>query len=266
MSIPQRTGLGTLGREALEKLRNDNNINIIITAKNSQTGLGKTTLAIQICRYIDDNWSAENKAYIDVRKYLNGYLDAEPMSALLLDEIEHGADSRRANSHENVDLSQGWAKLRAKNVATVATLPSTSMLDKRMIELADYHIIVKSRGVAQPFKIKVNDFKPGRLPSRKPLPGDEHIQFGDLPSSDPDKSYLDNIKDNIIRDGGMETIRIPEHKEKLQKAREEAAKETRDEIIRSLYKSTELSYADIGTVPEIDLTKQTVGQIVREES
>lgn len=266
MSIAKHTEFGTMGREALRKLRNDNNINIIITAQNSQTGLGKTTLAAQLCRFIDNNWTAEDKAFIEVRKYLNAYLDVEPMSALLLDEIEHGADSRRANSHENVDLSQGWAKLRARNVATVATLPSTSMLDKRMLELADYQVIVKERGLAQPFKIRVNDFAPDRMPSRKPLPGDEHIRFGDLPNSDDDMQYLNDIKDDIIRTGGISTIPKKEHQEKKEKAVEQAQKETRDEFIRSLYNSTDMSYADIGNIPAVDLTKQTVGQIVREET
>ncbi len=260
----QETNFGTLGRVAKQKLNNDNDIKIIIQGKNSQTGIGKTTLAIQLCRFIDsDEWHAEEKAYIDIQKYLNDYLEIPGKSALLLDEIGTQADSRRSMSNENVQLSQGWQMLRAFNHATVATLPSTSTLDKRMLELADYWVLVKRRGIAQPYEIKVNDFS-GTV-ARKPLPGDEHIQFADLPDDDPDKKYLDQIKDNQIRNGSMETIKIAEHKQKIEKAEQEARKKKRNELIRAIYHETDLSYEAIGEISGIDLTKQTVGQIVRRD-
>lgn len=254
---------GILGKEALDRLQSDNDIKIIIQGKNSQTGIGKTTLAIELCRYIDQNgWDATEKAYIDVRRYLNNYLDVEPQSALLLDEIGQGADARRATSSENVDLSHGWQMLRSRNVATVATLPSTNTLDKRLLELADYWVLVKKRGVAQPYEIRVNDFN-GKV-SRKPLPGEQHITFPDLPDSDDDKQHLDKIKDQKVRDKGVETIKKSEHRKKLEKAEQDARKGMRDKMIRSLYHETEMSYRDIGELDPIDLTKQTVSQIVRD--
>ena len=258
-----RTDFGTMGREAKKKLRTDNDIKVIIQGQNSQTGIGKTTLAIQLCRYIDPEWNAEDKAFIDIHEYLNAHLDYPKGSALLLDEIEHGADSRRAMSSENVDLSQGWAKLRARNIATVATLPSISMLDKRMLELADYWVLVKNRGIAQPFRINVNDFRPSRLPSRKPLPGDEHIQFRDLPADDEDKAYLDELKDEAIRHAGsMETIKMSEHKDRLKKELKEAKREFRNEVIEELYKETSLSSRDIAKFEWCDVNQQTVSSIV----
>lgn len=262
MQAHKRASFGTMLRDARKRLSNDNDIKIIIQGKNSQTGIGKSTLAIELCREIDENgWSAEEKAFIDVEKYLNSYLDYPEGSALLLDEIGAGADSRRSTSTSNVQLSQGWQMLRSRNVATVSTLPSTSMLDKRLLELADWWVLVKARGIAQPYKINVNDFN-GRV-ARKPLPGEEHIKFPDLPDGDADKEYLDSIKDNKIRTGGMETIKKAEHRKRVEDAKEKAAKERRDEIIQCLYENTDLSYAKIGELPAIDLTKQTVGQIVR---
>lgn len=260
----KRASWGTLGREAKEKLNNDNDIKIIIQGANSQTGIGKTTLAIELCRWIDQQeWDAKDKAFVDVNEYLNSYLDYPAGSALLLDEIGAEADSRRSTSTENVELSQGWQLLRARNIATVATLPSTSMLDKRMLELADWWVLVKSRGIAQPYKINVNDFN-GKV-ARKPLPGDEHIKFPDLPDWDGDKNYLDEIKDDKIRDGGMRSIRLSEHKEKLEKAKENATKEFRNDVIREMYEQFDVSYKDIGQLPSIDLRKARVGEIVRGE-
>jgi hypothetical protein len=132
-----------------------------------------------------------------------------------------------------------------------------------MLELADYWILVKKRGIAQPYEIRVNDFN-GKI-ARKPLPGEEHIRFPDLPDNDPDKRYLDNIKDEKVKTGGAKTIPYPEHKEKISKAEEQAEQEKRNEIIRDLYQNTGMSYAEIGNLPSVGLTKQTVGQIVRRD-
>lgn len=260
MQAHKRASWGKMLRDAKKRLSNDNDIKIIIQGANSQTGIGKTTLAIEICREIDPDWDAETKAFIDIQEYLNSYLDYPEGSALLLDEIGAGADSRRSTSSENVDLSHGWQMLRARNIATVATLPSTSMLDKRMMELADYWVLVKARGIAQPYQINVNDFN-AKI-QRDPLPGEEHIKFPDLPDDDPDKEYLDNIKDKKVRGGGMKSIKVSEHKEKLEKARDEAKKEMRNELIVSMAEKTDLSYSDIGDIPAIDLAKQTVSDIV----
>jgi hypothetical protein len=59
---------------------------------------------------------------------------------------------------------------------------------------------------------------------------------------------------------------MAEHNKQLERAKKDVRKETRDNLIRSLYHNTGLSYAKIGEIPAIDLTKQAVGAIVREEN
>lgn len=245
----QRSNFGQLGKRAKAKLRSDNDIKIIIVGENSQTGIGKTTLAIQLCRFIDDGWDAEEKAFIDVHEYIDAHLNMPSGSALLLDEIEHGADRRRATSAENVELSQAWAKLRNRNIATVATLPSISMLDSRMLELADYWVLVKRRGFAQPYKIRVNDFT-GRI-QRKPLPGEEHIQFVDLPTGDQDKEHLDQIKDEAIRSEGPSRITKNEHEKKIKQARKEAKMECRNKWFSVLNEDFGLTHGEIAGYAEV---------------
>lgn len=262
MKASPQSDFGIMGRVARAKLRNDNDIKIIIVGTNSQTGIGKTTLAIHLCRFIDPDWSAEERAFIDVNEYLNAYLDHPKGSALLLDEIEHGADSRRAMTQENVDLSQGWAKLRARNIATVATLPSISMLDKRMLELADYQIFVRRRGLAQPYKINVNDFKPNKLPQRKALPGEQHISFSDLPDEDPDKQTLDRIKDEIIKGDGPATVKMAEHKKKMKELEKDTRQSSRNQWFTILHNEAGMSYAEIKELPNVSVSRQRISQIV----
>lgn len=255
-----RSNFGILGEQARRKLSNDNDIKIIIQGKNSQTGIGKTTLAIQLCRFIDDGWNAKNNAFIDTREYVNAHMDKPKGSALLLDEIEKGADSRRAMSQENVDLSQAWATLRARNIATVCTLPSISMLDNRMLELADYWVLVKRRGWAQPYKVEVNDFN--HKIQRKPLPGDQHIRFADLPSGDADKEHLDTIKDQMLHEEGPGHIPKPEHKKKLRQAEKSAVKETRNAILKDVYHYSDMSTTDLANLDSIEISQQQVSNIV----
>lgn len=254
-----------MGRRAREKLGSDNDIKIIIQGANSQTGIGKTTLGIQLCRYIDKDWNAKEKAFVNVREYIKAHLDYPKGSALLLDEIEAGADNRRAMSQDNVDLSQAWATLRARNIATVATLPSISMLDSRMLELSDYWILVKSRGVAQPFKINVNDFAPHRSPQRKPLPGQEHIQFSDLADDDPDKEYLDRIKDEMLRGETEGYVKEQKCRDRVEEAKQDVRTTTRNDIMADVYNSfDDVSYQNIADLPAIDISQQRVSQLIRD--
>jgi hypothetical protein len=257
-----QSDFGLLGRIAKRKLENDNDVKIIIVGKNSQTGIGKTTLAIQLCRFIDPNWSAEDSAYIRPQPYLNEYLEKPAGSAMLLDEIEHGADRRRSQSHENVDLSQGWAKLRARNIATVATSPSMNMVDRRMLELADFWVLVKRRGLAQPYQIKVNDFN-GKM-SMQPLPGDEHIRFRDIGEEDPDKAYLDEIKDDIVTSDGDGWVTKEEMEERVTEAKSGVRTDVRNQFLYEAYEQFDVTYSELCELPSVDIeTPQGVGEVVR---
>lgn len=265
----QETGFGTMGRDARRKLRNDNDIKILIVGKNSQTGIGKTTFAVELCRFIDQTdagWSAEEKAFVDVDEYMQAHLEMNQRSCLMLDEIEAGADRRRAMSHENVQLSQAWMTLRARNIGTVATLPSTEALDKRMLALADYWVLVRQRGLAQPYKVNVNDFN-GKV-QRVSLGEDpgEHIEFADLPEDDPDKAYLDEIKDEMVYElvGGADakTMKVAEHKKQLEKEVNDATKEMRNEFIREMYDRTDLSTREIAEFGCVDVNQPQVSTIL----
>lgn len=264
---------GTMGREIKRKLRNDNDARVLIVGASSQTGIGKTTLAIHLCRYLDitqQDWSASDKAHIDISNYIEAHMDNRKGSCLLLDEIEVGADSRRAMSHDNVNLSQAWSTMRAQNIATVATLPSVSALDNRMLELSDYWILVKARGLAQPFRVNVNDFN-GNV-QRKPINPNkdgmgEHITFGDLPDGDADKEYLDSIKDDTVWNLTEKSTKLTqkEHKKQVQKAREKAREKKRNEMIRDFYNNSEMSTTDLAEMETVGVSQPQVSRILNSD-
>lgn len=266
-----------LGTFIEHRLSGDRDVKIIITSKGSTTGLGKTTLGIGICRYVEEillprvashmdhgrHWKAEERGFIDIQKYISKYKSCNKYSSLLIDEIEHGADSRRSMAQDNVDLSHAWAQLRYRNIVSVATLPSVSMLDNRMMELADIWINVLERGKAICFYIWVNDFTGEVMKKTLEHPRNgatEVITWPDL-AGDSDYEYMRQLKDTHVRVGEENKTYT---KKEVEKEKKSAKKKVRDALIKDFYSNSNLSQADIAEI--VDLSQSQVGNITRGES
>lgn len=180
-------------QELIKKRKQEKrDLKIIITARNSQTGTGKTTLATHLCRTIDNSWSA-GKACFDLFNYSKLYDSLGNGSCIMLDEAELAADNRRGMSKNNVTLSQMMSTLRYRQVSTVATLPTVTMLDKRLIELADVRIIVLKRGVASVREITIDDMTGKIYQSHK-----QTLRWKPL-DDDPDYEALCEMKDEHVK-------------------------------------------------------------------
>lgn len=261
-----------LGRLILFRLLNDRDMKIIITSSGSTTGTGKTTLAIHLSRWIrqvsnellstDSGWNAEEYSHMDLYEYFKGYKRSKAGDAILLDEIEYAADRRRSMSHENVKLSQAWSILRYKNVATVSTLPTVTMLDSRLMELADVWINVIYPGRANTYYLTVDDFNGHVI--RKRLKHDgyrESIMWDKIPESDADYDYLKNEKRDLgipgLDDSNNVTV------EDLKDAKREVKKQAVIKMLQ-MKQAGELqaTQADIGDV--VSWSQQNVAKIKRE--
>lgn len=132
---------------------------VIIIARDAATGTGKTTLACQLAKDWDTHGWTADRATLDPGTYADKYTDENTpkKSVLLLDEAEQAADNRRSMSGQNVKLSHLWATMRFREIYSIVTLPSASMLDKRLKELADVKIVVHNRGTAVAYKTKIDD-------------------------------------------------------------------------------------------------------------
>lgn len=131
----------------------------IIIARDAATGTGKTTLACQLAKDWDTHGWTADRATLDPGTYADKYTDENTpkKSVLILDEAEQAADNRRSMSGQNVKLSHLWATMRFREIYSIVTLPSASMLDKRLKELADVKIVVHNRGTAVAYKTKIDD-------------------------------------------------------------------------------------------------------------
>lgn len=183
--------------QELKEKRNVENRDIkgLITARDSETGTGKTTLAETLSIDWDrteSGWRAEDQGTLHSEEYTRAYLNLPKGAMLLGDEMEQMADNRRSTSSNNVTLTQFWSVMRAWQVSTLATLPSTSMLDKRLKELADFRINVIERGVGVVYLSKVDDH--GGQVFEKRL---HRIRWGDLAGNEQHEVMKKKKKDHM---------------------------------------------------------------------
>lgn len=264
----------TLGMLIIYRLLNDRDLKIIVTSRGSTTGTGKTTLAILLARWIREiandifgqnrEWKAETQSYVDLNSYFKGYKDAEPGDVLLMDEIEYSADRRRHMTNENVKLSQAWSILRYKNVVTIATLPATSMIDQRLMTLADVWINVMFPGRANTYYLTSNDFDFGGndliLKRLKKHGKRESLLWNEL-EDDPDYNYLKQEKKDMGIPGLDDMQNIDE--QDLKEKEREIKQKTAIELLKAKENDrVHLTQSEIGDI--VGYSQQTITKLKRE--
>lgn len=259
---PLKQPFGTLGHEVKRDVHRRNlDAKLIVTSHNSRPGLGKTTLAIQMARDFDRHgWSAEQKGFMDAHKYHNAYDDQPAGSALVFDEVEGEADSRRSMSTKNVELSQAWAQNRYRNMITICTLPSVSMLDKRMLEMSDYWINVIDRGTAHPYRVLVNDFNGNII--RQRMDEDAVITYPDLPDKDSDKKWFDEEKHERRTSIEKQYFEEEELEQRLEEKEEKVRMQLRNEWVETLSEETDMSIRSIADLSIIEVSRPRLHQIL----
>ena len=212
----------------VRRMKRDRDLKIIITAKDSQTGVGKTTLAGWLAlswnpMYAEEDWRAETNACIDPNEFFQLQKDSPPGSVLILDDAEE-LDARRSMQNENVNFSQRWMLMRVLQQVHILTLPSPGALDSRLEELADVWINIQRRGLADVHEIRVNSY--GSRGVMTPRVG--QLEYPDV-SEHEELEQLRELKDEQIekRLGNLE-----EEQESVDP--EEVQRETKIEIAQKL--------------------------------
>jgi len=225
----------------------------IIVARDNDTGTGKTTLAVSLCKKWGEDWGAENATNRpgEYRDFLNNKPEG---SVLLADEIGQMYDSRRSMSSENVEVSQDWQMIRTKEYKTISTLPGPSFLDKRLKKLADVMIVCTRRGHARVYRLKVDD-----------QDGDiwrEHLCNVEWGALDDDEDY--QAVEQMKRERLAERFEGSDEQDDQDGAdADQARREGRNETIRRLVENG-MTQTEIAAA--LDMDQSTVSRIVREDS
>lgn len=249
--------------ELLTRLVTGRDANIVITAS-SETGVGKSTLAVTLALLLDQHgWEARKAAIGSAREYDRLYDGVKPGSVVVLDEAEEAVDSRRGMTSESVSLSQSFAAKRYKQVFSILTAPTKSWIDKRLgSDSADFWIqaqetdLGRVKGEARVYRLKTNEHYERDFTKKT-----ETLSWPDI--SDHDAfAEMDRRKRERYDNGGeaSEYYDGDEVDEIRRQTREEVKQEYRADIMERLNSETPLTQEQIGDVFEISSSR--VSQIV----
>jgi hypothetical protein len=248
--------------ELLNRLVTGRDMNIIITAA-SETGVGKTTLAVALAMMIDQHgWTADKASVADPADYDYRYDQVPPGSCLILDEAEKAMDARRGMSSESVSLSQTFATKRYRQVFSILTAPSKSWIDNRLgSDAADYWIqalqtdLGRIKGEAKVYRLKTNEHYEVDYSKR--------TEYMHWPNLDGYKEFerLDERKRQLLEsDTEQSYVDADDVDDLKQQAVESATEQQRRKVIERLNDVDGITQAQIADV--WDVSQSRVSQIV----
>jgi len=250
--------------EILNRLVTGRDMNIIVTAS-SETGVGKTTLAVAVAMLIDQHgWTAEKAAVADAQAYDRLYDMVPPGTCLILDEAEKAMDARRGMTKESVSLTQSFATKRYKQVFSILTAPSKSWVDNRLgSDAADYWIQAQEtdmgriKGESKVYRLKTNEHYETDYAQKT-----EYLHWPNL-DGNVEFDRLDERKRNLLEsDSETQYIDADDVGEIKKQAANTAAENQRREIMKKLNDVDGLTQADIAGV--FDISSSRVSQIVND--
>jgi hypothetical protein len=234
-----------------KRRRQNRDLKIIITSRDSQTGTGKTTLGLWLALHFDVHGFGPDQVTLQPREFLKLYKENTAGSVIIMDEAEQ-LDARRSMSQKNVDFWNLWQTMRYRQITSILTLPTRSALDKRGLELSDIWIQVTERGFARVHEVGVGDYDGQTQPTLI-----ESIEFPDV-SYLPLKDAVDEKKVQLVEEGEefieseAETIDI-----------EADRIEQRNKAIRAVYETADVTQKELGDAHGI--TQQQVNNIVNSD-
>jgi len=238
LNLPSECPLDGLYRSRVAEGRD---LTILVSDWNLERGSGKTTLAMQLADYFDRTGDGltDAKATLSAQELTRAYTQQPKGSGLILDEGQADASNRRAMSGVNEALRKIVGMGRVEQKYLVLTAPGANQIDKDIRNMCDVWIFVTRVGRGQMFRVRYNPF------------GDHELtdDWGTLrwnPELDDDlQAVYDDLtaeKKRRLRgeDGdGVGYVEASEVEESAERAAEEAERQTRDEVLREIYRNSD---------------------------
>jgi hypothetical protein len=152
---------------------------VAASAKSAGSGVGKTTLALQLARALDASgggFDASDKATLSATKFSRGLLNdpdtVEDKSAIIFEEAtgtldDQGADARRSMAGAVMDVTKALATLRYRQCSALLVAQNIGWLDKRLRDVLDFLVLIQEPGRAVVFHPYGNDFSSAQYNERK---------------------------------------------------------------------------------------------------
>jgi hypothetical protein len=221
------------------RVRGEQDLVIIVDDYHARRGTGKTIASLQMAEGMDQNGGlTKANVTLEPNELRNKYSELPPRSALILDEGEIGASNRDAMTLVNKALREIVSIGRVEQKYVIINTPDKGFIDKDIRKMADVWMTMLRKGLGLIHYFKRNPYArsgDGSVLNEK----NGLVEFDDVQTNTRLREvyhYLTREKRKHIQgQGSTELIPQPEHKEQLQKAKEQARKEARNEVITSVY-------------------------------
>jgi len=263
-TLPEDCPLGKLHRKRVAQNRD---LTVLISDWNLERGSGKTTLALRLAGACDrtDSGVTPDRATLSAQELTNAYTSQPTGSSLVFDEAEAGASNRRAMSSVNEALRRIIGMGRVEQKYLFLTAPGVHQVDKDIRAMCDLWIFVRSVGEAQMFRVRYNPF------GNHVLTDDWGTLkwSGDLPGSLQDTyEHLTREKRRRLQGDGEDGegyVKASSVEEAREKAREEAERQKRDELLTEIYHGSDgMTQKDLAEA--VGLSRSRLADIVSEQS
>lgn len=235
-----------------KRVRQEQDLAIIISDYHSRRGTGKTIASLQLGEGMDQSGGVtKGKATVRAEELRNAYFKQPIRSSLVLDEGELGASNREAMTKTNRELRKILSIGRVEQKYLIINTPDIDFLDKDIIRLCDVWILMLRKGVGLVHFLKRNPYAHGEGVLR---PQKGIIQFDDIERGTRLREVYNHLtqqkKGHIRGEEGEPFVPQSEHKQALQDARETARTETRNALLQDIWTA-------LGSMDEDDVEKVT---------
>lgn len=252
------------------RVKNNQDLVILIDDYHARRGTGKTVASLQLAQGMNHRggltWENVSMSPEEIR---NCYYTLPKRSGIVFDEGEVGASKYQAMTKSSQALREIVSMGRIEEKYVVINTPAIGLMDSDLRMLADVWIMMLAKGIGLIHYFERQPYGSGGsgklLTPKKGL-----IQFRDIQPNTPLREVYNKLtreKEKRIRgEEGGGFITMSEHREELEKAREDARREQRNEDIFSIYSHPEhedaVSQRTIGE--SLGLTQQHIGTILKQ--
>ena len=246
-----------------KRVAENQDLAIIISDHQNRRGTGKTIFSLKLASLMDrtEKGITQEKVAVGPDQLLEAYMDLPKGSALVLDEAEAGLSKYEAASGVNKAMRELVSMGRIQEKYLVLNLPASSELDRDLKALCDFWFMVQSKGKALGHFLRWNPY------SEEPrTPKTDSWEWSDIPESSDLRNVYDYLTSEKLahlrgeREESSQRVTASEAKNMVEKAKEEAQTETRNELLSSVYESTDVTQKELAE--SVGLSRSRLADIV----
>lgn len=247
-----------------KRVRENRDFITVIDSYTNARGEGKTVLSLLLSNKQDrtNQGLTLEKAGFDPEALRENYTDQPKGAALVLEESANSLSKYMAGSKVNQAVRDVVNMGRVEEKYVTLNLPNYALLDTDLFALCDYWISVTGRGTAIVHKIDYNKYR-----QKVQTPIVQTLTWTDLYDEDLLDIYVSLTKEKRERLRGKDGdgfIKASEVDERVQKEREQARMEQRNDLICNLYDEMDMTQTEVAN--HFDMTQVQVSRIIKERA